>query len=343
VTRDARCSPIWVETEASDGIGRPRRHSPPPVGWYRRSPGAVHQNVLAKSVIIFLLRVQERCAHSVGYSEQRIAYAAMSTSMPSDFVKSRYSAAIDQFLEGGLLVPVFQPVASLTRESLYGYEGTIRGPQGSRLHLAPALLAEAAEAGLREHVELECARCQVDELLRQNLPGKLFLNMSGEVLAHAHGHERDTFINLLTDGGISPNRIVIEITEYVQPALLHSLIAVVRQLSAIGVTFALDNFGGAHSSFRVWSELAPDIVKIDKFYVQGIHADRTKRETVKLFLRHAELFGTQVVAEGIEEPADYTVVRDLGIQFGQGFLLGRPNAAPSRQLNFSTPSSGQLQ
>ncbi len=262
----------------------------------------------------------------------------MTNLMPSDFIKSRYSAAIDQFLEGGLLVPVFQPVAALQRESLYGYEGTIRGPQGSRLHLAPALLAEAAEAGLREHVELECARCQVDELLRQDLPGKLFLNVSGEVLANAHGHERETFLRLLSETGISPNRIIVEITEYIQPTQLRSLISTVRELRKAGVTFALDNFGGAHSSFRVWAEIAPDIVKIDKFYIQGIYSDRTKRETVRLFLRHAELLGTQLIAEGIEEAADYAVVRDLGIQFGQGFLLGRPNAAPPRQLNLLTPA-----
>ena len=257
----------------------------------------------------------------------------MTASKPSDIEQTRYSLTIEQFLEGGLLVPLFQPIVSLGNEAVYGYEGTIRGPVGSHLQSPLELLDTAAAAGLREQLELACCRCQIEEFLRLGLPGKLFLNLSSGALIRANKHEREMLESTLFTSGIHPSQLVVELTESSADSDLDSLRGVVAESRQMGIGFALDNFGTAQSNLRMWMELRPEIVKIDRYFVNGLHADRTRLETVKLILRQAETFGTLAIAEGIEEQADLDTLKGLGVQFGHGYLIGRPSPAPHRPHN----------
>jgi EAL domain-containing protein (putative c-di-GMP-specific phosphodiesterase class I) len=75
-------------------------------------------------------------------------------------------------------------------------------------------------------------------------------------------------------------------------------------------------------------ELRPDIVKIDRSLVHGLAGDRARRVAVTAFVSLAEDLGSTVIAEGVENPADYEAVRDLGVHGAQGYLLGRPSTHP---------------
>jgi diguanylate cyclase (GGDEF)-like protein len=167
--------------------------------------------------------------------------------------------------------------------------------------------------------------------VRLGLHGKLFLNVSGDALVYAW-NMRGGALHFILDGGLSPNRIVLELTEHERiddPALLHELL---QDLRRMGLQFALDDFGDGRSSLRLWSQLQPEIVKIDKYFVQGVQDDAAKCASIKALVQLAEVFGARLVAEGIETEAEFAVVRDLGVSLGQGYLLGRPDAAPPGQL-----------
>lgn len=254
----------------------------------------------------------------------------MTGSTPSEVEKARYTLTIEQFLEGGLLVPLFQPIVSLAGEAVYGYEGTIRGPVGSSLQHPLELLAKAGAAGLREQVELACCRSQIDQFLRLGLPGKLFLNLSGAALLRAHLHERELLEEILFGSGVRPQQLVVELTENIADDDLAELAGVINAARETGISFALDDFGAAQSNLRMWMEMRPEIVKIDRYFVDGLHAAPAKLEAVKLMLRYSEIFGTLLIAEGIEHAADLTVLKELGIQFGHGYLLGRPSTTPPK-------------
>ena len=83
---------------------------------------------------------------------------------------------------------------------------------------------------------------------------------------------------------------------------------------------------------NLWVRLAPGYVKIDRFFIDNIALDPLKFEAVKTMAAFARATGAELIAEGIERPADLGIVRDLGIAYGQGFLLGRPAALPGKTL-----------
>ncbi|MDE0853107.1 MAG: EAL domain-containing protein [Nevskia sp.] len=233
-------------------------------------------------------------------------------------------------LDAGLLTPVFQSVVSLTGGDIYGYEAFVRGPADSALHAPQELLAAAAADGRLVQFEQGCCRLQISEFLKQGLPGKLFLNMSAESIVKAHRHGGFT---VLLDQAITPSRVVIEITEMAHVADPRPLASALDDLRQLGTCFALDDFGEGHSSLRLWVELLPELVKIDKFFAAGIHAHSAKLEAMRLLLRHAAGQGTQLVAEGVEDAADLAVIRDLGIELTQGYLLSMPSPRPAQTLD----------
>lgn len=80
----------------------------------------------------------------------------------------------------------------------------------------------------------------------------------------------------------------------------------------MGFSIALDDLGAGYSSLRLWSELRPDYVKIDRHFIDGIHQDAVKREFVGSILKMAEASRAQVIAEGIELPEELAVLAEMG-------------------------------
>jgi GGDEF domain-containing protein len=162
----------------------------------------------------------------------------------------------------------------------------------------------------------------------------LFVNISGDALVHlVEARGVKSVFDYVRQLGLAPRKLVIEITEHDRVSDMNALAAVVMQVQDMGVSIALDDFGDGHSSLRMWAQLKPEIVKIDKYFASNIsqHADNLK--TLQALTSIAEVFGTSLVAEGIETPDDLRVLRDLGIRHGQGYLLGRPAPQPRVQID----------
>lgn len=236
---------------------------------------------------------------------------------------------VEELLAQGLVTPVFQPVVAVASGEFYGYEAFIRGPADTPLHSPLALLAAAAAQDRLNQFEQRCCQLQIGAFLALELPGKLFLNMGAETIVQMH--RRDGF-RFLLDQAIAPSRVVIELTELAHVADPQPLGQALRELRKLGTSFALDDFGEGHSSLRLWVELLPELVKVDKFFARGIHTHSAKLEAMRLLLRYAAGQGTRLVAEGIEHPEDLAVIRDLGIELAQGFLLSVPSSRPEHRL-----------
>lgn len=234
-------------------------------------------------------------------------------------------------LRDAALTPLFQPIVDLNDGRIIGYEGLIRGPADSPLH-APTVLFEAARRhGRVGELETLCHRKHISSFARLKLGGKLFLNMSSDVMTselpagYIPGPEAE-------DGDNGGGQIVVELTEAAGTASYESLREVAGRYRGRGLQLAIDDLGEGYSSLRLWSELRPEFVKIDKHFVQGIEADPVKRQFVRSMVEIAREAGARLVAEGIETEAELSTVRNLGIACGQGYLLGRPSATPPREL-----------
>jgi len=230
-----------------------------------------------------------------------------------------------RLMRADTLHPVFQPIVDLKSTSVHAHEALIRGPQGSPLQSADALLCAAQAEGLLYELEMFCIYVALRQWGRQQQPGRLFLNIS------AHALERlvavggtNTLARAMRALEVSPRMVVLEITEHERVLDMDGLVEVARALHAIGLSLALDDFGDGRSSLRLWSQIRPDIVKIDKYFSRDISCNADKLKTLQALLQIADVFGTALVAEGIENEADLRVIRDLGIAYGQGYFLGRP-------------------
>lgn len=230
------------------------------------------------------------------------------------------------------LFPVYQPIVRLADMALVAHEGLIRAePDPIALH-PHVLLDLARRAGRRAEFELRAA----DEVIR-GFPfgteaGKLLVNMSAQCLVDEDG-AMERVLGMCR--AAAPGQIVVELSERDVVADVGPLLAATGPLRAAGVGVALDDFGHGHSSFEMWYELRPEYVKIDRFLVHGLRESAGRLAIVRSLVDVAQALGTDLIAEGIEHADDLRLLRDIGIRYGQGFFIGRPDRA-ARQLPIAT-------
>lgn len=239
---------------------------------------------------------------------------------------------VQTLIDQALLTTVFQPIAQLDCGLIYGHEALVRGPLGSALEYPDALFSAGRKEGLSNELEVHCAMQAIADWSRLKLPGRLLINMSATALSSAvsEGVAQDRLF-VCEDHGICASRLMIELTEHERVADIESLRRAIAVLRRKGVGIALDDFGDGRSSLRLWSEIQPDIVKIDKYFTHDLPDHAEKLQTFRALLQLAETFGAQLVAEGIENAEELRVLRDLGVAFGQGWLIGRPSRDGARE------------
>jgi len=240
---------------------------------------------------------------------------------------------LESLLHERLLYPVFQPIVQLGNASIYAHEALIRGPQGTALHTPDALLRAAAQEHLSYEFEIACLEAAMQTWGQLRVAGRLFVNISAMALTQLFAlRGREALLGLIAGFGVVPRMLVLEITEHERVEDMDHLAQVVSEVRSAGVALALDDFGDGRSSLRLWSQLKPELVKIDKYFTRNISEHGDKLKTIQALQQIAEIFGTQLVAEGIETPEDLRVLRDLGITYGQGYFLGHPDRKPLKYL-----------
>ena len=231
-------------------------------------------------------------------------------------------------LDRKTLTPHFQPIVDLRIGELYGFEGLIRGPSDSVLHAPLNLLSAARRLGLLPELERTCIEAILGTWAKAPQHYRIFVNLSPRALLEAKGRvSQGSF--LVEQLGLLPGNVVIELTES-QPTFEYGpLLEAADFLRSLGFTIALDDLGEGFSSLRLWSELHPEFIKVDKHFVQGVGSDPVKLHFLRSIHELASRTGARVIAEGIETDGDLAVVQELGIDYGQGFLLGRPAPQPN--------------
>jgi len=137
---------------------------------------------------------------------------------------------------------------------------------------------------------------------------------------------------ILKRSGRRAELLQIEVTESVMMGPVQSSAEKLRQLRNLGVTVALDDFGTGYSSLSYLAELPFDSLKSDRSFVLNLTASSEALTLVKSLIGLARNMHMTVIVEGIEEAAQLELLRDLGADQGQGYLLGRPDGNPSSRL-----------
>lgn len=238
---------------------------------------------------------------------------------------------LHQIIQHKKLNAVFQPIIALDNSRILGYEALIRGPNGSQLQQPDALFACAREAKLLALLDFACRERAYQQFAALKLPGKLFLNMSPTSFTDAQYRDGVTR-EILQRVGLSAERVVFELTESQPLDETELLRAASEHFRRQGFAVALDDLGAGYSGLRVWSELNPEYVKIDRHFIQGIDRDPVKREFVRAMLDIAQRMGNKVIAEGIECSEELAALVALGVEYVQGFFIARPTAIPPLEV-----------
>lgn len=234
-----------------------------------------------------------------------------------------------RLMREGTLHCVFQPLADLREGTIYAHEALIRGPQGTPFHTPDALLDMARRERILQDFELLCVFTALQQWGALATPGRLFVNISADALVHGVALVGGPMLGeMVRSFGVSARMLVLEITEHERVSDMPLLREAIKAVHACGARLALDDFGDGRSSLRLWAEVKPDFVKIDKYFIHDISDHPENLQMLQAIKGIADVFGTTLVAEGIETRDDLHALRDLDIPYGQGWLIGRPAIAP---------------
>jgi diguanylate cyclase (GGDEF)-like protein len=233
-------------------------------------------------------------------------------------------------LLAGDVVPWFQPVVDLSTGELTGVEALARWPKDGTMVSPGVFVPLAEQSGLVGLLGRQILRASCAHAAEWNRYGDLTLSVNLSAVQLASEDLVDQVREALNDTGLSPERLVLEITETV---LMEDALAVgprLEALRALGVRIALDDFGTGYSALGYLRKIPVDIVKIDRMFVADIHLGARQGALAAAVMTLAEALDLDVVAEGIELPEQAARLREIGCRLGQGFLYNP--ALPPEEL-----------
>ncbi|MGY1805605.1 EAL domain-containing protein [Blastococcus sp. SYSU D00922] len=246
---------------------------------------------------------------------------------------ARTSAAIVRVLADGAVRTAFQPIVSLADGRVLGVEALSRFAVADEGRTAEDWFTDAARVGLGVDLEIHAAL----HALRQAtaLPGNAYVsvNVSPETLLWSG------FPDALRAAPVPLSRVVVELTEHSPVEDYDALERALRPLRRAGLRIAVDDAGAGYATFRHILRLAPDLIKLDRSLISGIDGDPARWALAGAVVALARGMHAVVVAEGVERPEERAAMLRLGVDVGQGYLLGRPSTEERDWRRWLDPAS----
>jgi diguanylate cyclase len=238
--------------------------------------------------------------------------------------RTELAVAVAAGVELEQFVLYYQPLVRLQDGSVEGYEALVRWNRPGYGLVAPGEFIPIAE---RTRLITEIGHWVVNEACREAAGWAdetlgVSVNLSAKELAQ--DDVVGSVVDALRRSGLAPSRLTVELTESTMLEAADAAGTNLARLLGLGVTIAIDDFGTGYSSLSHLREVPASILKIDRCFIRDLDTSATGAEIVGAIVTMAHALGLKVVAEGIERPAQAELVRSLGCDAGQGFLLGRP-------------------
>ncbi len=238
-------------------------------------------------------------------------------------ISSARAHALRRLLAEGNVSVAFQPIWDLESGRLLSFEALTR-PGTEYGFAGPQEAFDIAEKLGRAHkLDVVCIRAILARAAELPADALLFLNLTPQTLVHDL-LTGATLLEATISAGLSPSRVVLEITER-SIVELDEIVQKVKFLRLMGFQVALDDAGAGNAGLEMLSQLSVDFVKIDRAVLSRALTDRAAYSVLVGILAIARESGISVIAEGIETPEMLALVQQLKVQYGQGYLLGRPD------------------
>lgn len=221
----------------------------------------------------------------------------------------------------------YQPILRLREGTVMGFEALSRGPRGSGLEAAEALFAAADANHLTVELDRLCRRRALLSSGRVPSNARIFINTLPATMRDPQFRGKP-LIDFLEKTQVAPNRIVIEITEHLVIENYSIFRDTMGYFTDLGMAFAVDDVGTGYSGLESIARLRPSYLKIDTSLVRDVHVSSVNRSMVEAIVALGHGIGAQVVAEGIHREEEAQTLRELDVDFGQGYHLAKPDVAP---------------
>jgi EAL domain-containing protein (putative c-di-GMP-specific phosphodiesterase class I) len=284
-----------------------------------------------------LLRInnllETRALHTQLRRDKAILEARMREQQAADQARSERMRSASRRIEGVLasdragtaaesgigLQMVYQPILDLDTGEVLGAEALARF--GTEPQRSPAQwFIEAAEVGLGIQLELAALRRAAEGFALLPATAFLSVNASAETI-------RSPALLAALDG-LPSDRLVIELTEHERVEDYDPLVAPVARLRERGVRLAVDDAGAGFASLQHILRLNPDLIKLDRTFIEGLADDPVKRALTRALISFAADIDATLVAEGVADQDELEALRALGVRHGQGRHLGEPGPLP---------------
>lgn len=241
---------------------------------------------------------------------------------------------LKKIIDNKLVYPVFQPIVSLSSGEILGYEGLSRLSDTDVIKDTETLFQLAGLYAEIWELEQLCRKKILkgwSEFKEKKDGTKLFMNVDPLVISDKSF--RDGFTKeYLEKQGLSTKDVVIEITERNTANNMHDFREAVRHYENQGYVIAIDDVGSCYSGLNLICDIKPGYLKLDMGIIGGIEKDGMKLAMVKSLVQFSKLTGVNLIAEGIEEKKILRLLLEMGVQYGQGFFLGKPEKKPENVL-----------
>jgi EAL domain-containing protein (putative c-di-GMP-specific phosphodiesterase class I) len=223
---------------------------------------------------------------------------------------------------------VYQPIVRLDDRSVHHFEALLRTIPTPNMPLKDTqeFVTFAEAVGLSEELDWAVMEAAL-HAISESPQVRVAVNMSGLTMQNPHYGTR--LLNRLAlplhDGTFLPcGRLLVELTETAEIEDLTAAAANMEKLRATGVAVCLDDFGAGAAAFRYLRAFGVDFVKLDGSYVRAAATSKRDRQLAASMVQMAINSGASVIAEMIETEAQCSLMRDLGVEYGQGWLFGKP-------------------
>lgn len=225
------------------------------------------------------------------------------------------SLRLSEIIEQDAMYTAYQPIFDLSTDEVAGFEAL------ARFRCEPARgpaqwFADAHSAARGVEFELLAISKAIKGIGRLRPDAYLSLNVAPSTILSGG------LVAALAD--VPPERLVLELTEHAPIEEYGALNAALASLRNAGLKLAIDDAGSGYASFRHILQLSPDIIKLDQSLIRDIDLDHGRRALAMGLITFAKETGSTIVAEGIENERELAVLKSLGVDTGQGYLLGRP-------------------
>jgi len=239
-------------------------------------------------------------------------------------LESLEKASIDVFL---------QDIVNLSTEKVEGFEALMRLKVDDELLPASRFINIAEDMGLVQKLDIAMIEGLFQKIasVKDKKDILLFINLSPQDLTHDLIKD---VVQRARTYGVETDRIVFEITEREAIQDIGRMSSFLKGLKEAGFRFAIDDFGSGYASFLYLKYLPVDFLKIEGEFIKSMKRSHVDRIFVKSMVEVARGLGIKTVAEYVEDVETIDILLDLGIDYAQGYYIGKPGPAEEKLRNF---------